>query len=169
VTYERFEDLPVWKDAAELSARIFDFTDSNRFKGKGDIANQIQRAGLSVPNNISEGFERGTTNDLVTFIYYARGSAGEVRSILLVMKRIAAFEGMHREIDVFVKRAEGISRQLRAWANTLQNSDIAGQRYLNEGSRRGYEKKHRQKGLLEQLKLDQTERLERIKKQREGE
>ena len=42
---------------------------------------------LSVSNNIAEGFERGTTNELLQFIYIARGSAGEVRSMLRVKSR----------------------------------------------------------------------------------
>ena len=164
--YERFEDLPVWQDSADLCAQLFDFTDDPHFKGKGDIANQLQRAALSIPNNISEGFERSTINELLTFIYYARGSAGEVRSILLVMKRIQAFAPLGNAIVPFVASAESISRQLRTWANSLQNSDITGQRYLNDQSRAGYEKKHRQTGLLEELKDQHEARLRRIKEER---
>ena len=45
----------------------------------------MDRAALSVSNNIAEGFERGTTNELLQFIYIARGSAGEVRSMLALI------------------------------------------------------------------------------------
>lgn len=96
--YQRFEDVPVWQDGAALSADIFLLTEDRSFKDKGDIANQLQRAGLSVPNNISEGFERGTTQELITYLYYARGSAGEVRSILHVMDRLPYFKHLRSKI-----------------------------------------------------------------------
>ena len=77
--YERFEDLPVWQAAADLAVKVFAWSSHIWFRGKGDLANQIQRAALSISNNIAEGFERGSTNELLQFIYIGRGSAGEVR------------------------------------------------------------------------------------------
>ena len=80
--YSSFEELPVWQDAIELTTRAFLLTDDASFRNKGDIANQLQRAALSVSNNIAEGFERGTTAELITFVYYAKGSAGETHNQL---------------------------------------------------------------------------------------
>jgi hypothetical protein len=48
--------------------------------------------------------------------------------------------------------AEGISRQLRAWANSLQNSDIKGQRYLTEETRQIAQNARRSKAFMEQLR-----------------
>ena len=53
--YENFEDVPVWNDGVDLTAKVFEVTEDPAFRGRGDIANQIQRAALSVPNNISKG------------------------------------------------------------------------------------------------------------------
>lgn len=63
MTYDRFEDTPVWRAAADLAAAIFDWVEHPAFRGRGDLADQLQRAALSVSNNIAEGFERGTTNE----------------------------------------------------------------------------------------------------------
>ena len=63
--YHRFEDLAVWQAAADLLVRIFSWTTHQWFRGKGDLANQLQRASLSVSNNVAEGFERGSTNELL--------------------------------------------------------------------------------------------------------
>jgi hypothetical protein len=65
--YERFEDLPVWQLAADLAVSVFEWTQQPSFRGKGDLANQIQRAALSISNNIAEGFERGSTKELLFF------------------------------------------------------------------------------------------------------
>ena len=136
--YKRFEDLPVWQAGMQLTERVFTLTADGAFIGQGDLANQLQRAALSVPNNVAEGFERGTTNELLSFLYYARGSAGEVRSMLLLTERMQRFGHLKSEISNLKSLAESISRQLRGWADHLQNSPIAGQRHLNEGSRGEY-------------------------------
>jgi four helix bundle protein len=141
--YERFEDLPVWQAAADLAVSVFAWSSYQWFRGKGDLASQTQRAALSVSNNIAEGFERGSTNELLQFIYIARGSAGEVRSMLCVVERMDVPDNLKSEISNLKSNAEGISRQLRGWANSLQNSDIAGQRHLNDRSRKSYEQKQR--------------------------
>jgi four helix bundle protein len=132
MTYERFEDLPVWKAAIALAEKIYALTEQPPFRKKYSLRDQIERAALSVSNNIAEGFERGTTQELLTFLYISRGSAGEVRSMLCFLERLAAFNDLKSEISNLKSDAEGISRQLRAWADSLQNSEIKGQRYLNE-------------------------------------
>lgn len=149
--YERFEDLPVWKDAAMLSADVFRWSSQSIFKGKGDLANQIQRAGLSISNNIAEGFERGTTKELLNFLYYARGSAGEVRSILCVMEMMPEFNNLKSDISNFKSKAESISRQLRGWANSLQNSDIKGQKHLTDHSKAAYKAGQNTKKFMDNI------------------
>jgi four helix bundle protein len=134
--YERFEDLPVWKDGIKLSVFAFTLTEDPNFRFKGDLANQLQRAALSVPNNISEGFERGTTQELITFLYYAKGSAGEVRSMTYVMEGLPYLAHLKSGISDLRSRAESISRQLAAWLRTLQNTDIDGHRYLTDQVRK---------------------------------
>jgi len=147
--YNRFEDLPVWNLAADLAAAMFEWTGHSSFRGKGDLSNQIQRATLSISNNIAEGFERGTTNELIAYLYIARGSAGEVRSMLAVMKRMPSFAQLASEIDRYYAECEQISRQLGGWLQSLQNSDIKGQRHLNEEAKRRFDGEQRRKAFLE--------------------
>ena len=84
--YERFEDLPVWNAAIELARRIYDFTANPVWNGKRTLADQLERAAVSISNNIAEGFERGSNRELINFLYIARGSAGEVRSMLCLLE-----------------------------------------------------------------------------------
>ena len=136
MTYKRFEDVPVWQDSILLGRRIYIFTDLPVFKRQYSLRDQIERATVSVSNNIAEGFERGTTPDLLSFLYYARGSAGEVRSMLCLIEGIPGFAALNTEIAALKSLAESCSRQLRAWADALQNSEIKGQRHLNDSVRR---------------------------------
>lgn len=140
-TYQRFEDLPVWQTAAELYDRVDDFLTAAPPRLSRSYRDQLERATLSVSNNIAEGFERGTTNELLAFIYIARGSAGEVRSMLLLLARRPWLPSeLKSQIPNLRSLAESCSRQLRAWADSLQNSDIAGPRHLNDQSRANYQK-----------------------------
>jgi four helix bundle protein len=140
-TYNRFEDHPVWQTAAELYDRVDDFIDRAPPRMRSSFRNQLERATLSVSNNIAEGFERGTTNELLAFIYIARGSSGEVRSMLTVGERRPYLAHFRSEISDLKTLAESCSRQLRGWADSLQNSRISGQRHLNEKSRSDYQKR----------------------------
>ena len=133
--YERFEDLPVWQAASNLAVRVFTMGDRTALRSHRSLRDQVERAALSVSNNIAEGFERGTTNELLTFLYIARGSSGEVRSMLCVMDRMAAFSDLKSEISDLRSLAESISRQLRGWAQHLQDTPIRGQRHVTSKSR----------------------------------
>lgn len=104
--------------------------------GHSAAFDQIERAAVSVSNNIAEGFERGTTQELLTFLYIARGSAGEVRSMLWLIEGMPEFGDLKSEISNLKSQAEQVSRQLRGWADSLQNTPIKGQRYLDENTRR---------------------------------
>ena len=113
--YARFEDLPVWQAASELALRVYALGEKAPLRRHRSLRDQIERAALSVSNNVAEGFERGTTPELLTFLYIARGSAGEVRSMLCVMERMNVFTDLKSEISNLKSLAETISRQLRGW------------------------------------------------------
>lgn len=190
--YARFEDLPVWKNAIELAERIYQLTKGRFFSQPGDLRDQLRRAALSVSNNVAEGFERGSTAELLMFIYIARGSAGEVRSMLRLCDRMTSQSGsqnpeairqptnpapairnsaqvtdnpvsaansnlkseisnLRSEIAALIKLAESCSRQLRGWADSLQNSDIQGQRHLNDKSRAGYDQQRRAEAFRREI------------------
>lgn len=136
MNYKRFEDLPVWNAAISLAVEIYALTESAHFRRRRSLRDQIERAAVSVSNNIAEGFERGTNNELLAFLYISRGSAGEVRSMLCLLERIPAFGSLSKEIGVLKKRAESCSRQLKAWAQSLQNSDFKGERHVNQRTKR---------------------------------
>lgn len=73
----KFEDLEVWKRSARLSADIYRELRELRDYGFKD---QVTRSGLSIPSNIAEGIERESGRECVTFLSYAKGSCGELRT-----------------------------------------------------------------------------------------
>jgi four helix bundle protein len=149
--YSRFEELPVWKDAIELAVRVFELTALPVFRHYRSVRDQIERASMSISNNIAEGFERGTTQETLTFLYIARGSSGETRSALCLCERLKGLADLKSEISDLKSRAERISRQLRAWCESLQNSDIRGQRYLTNKMRTKTKEAREREEFLKEL------------------
>jgi hypothetical protein len=62
--YKRFEELPVWQTSIELALATYAVTAQPAFQRQRSLRDQLERAALSVSNNIAEGFERGTNTDI---------------------------------------------------------------------------------------------------------
>jgi len=76
---QRFEDIIVWQKAKVLVLEIYRSFASLKDYGFRD---QVQRAAVSIMNNIAEGYERQGDKEFAKFLYIAKGSCGEVRSML---------------------------------------------------------------------------------------
>ena len=77
----KFEDLEVWKRATALSGNIYRMMKNSKDFGFRD---QITRSSLSIPSNIAEGFERDSQKQCLSFLSYAKGSCGELRTQIYV-------------------------------------------------------------------------------------
>lgn len=82
-TVKKFEDLLCWQKGRELVKDVYKVSQNWTDRSLQD---QIRRASVSVISNIAEGFERGTKEETIYFMYVARGSVGEVRSQLYICK-----------------------------------------------------------------------------------
>lgn len=80
----RFEDFEVWKEARKITNKIFDITDGISSGKDFGFCRQIRDASVSIMSNIGEGHERDGDKELMQFLSYAKGSAGEVRSQLYI-------------------------------------------------------------------------------------
>ena len=130
-----FEELPVWKSAVEFALALFEFTAKADFRGFGDTKNQLERATVSISNNIAEGFERGSNTELIQFLYIAKGSAGECRSMLRLCESASRFSNFKFEISSLITRVKNISRQLNGWLESLKKSKIKGSKFLTQKER----------------------------------
>lgn len=76
-----FEDLRIWQDARILLQQIYALTLNSKDYGFKD---QIQRAAISIMNNIAEGSDSGSDAMFLRYLHIAKGSSGEVKSMLYV-------------------------------------------------------------------------------------
>ena len=103
----QFEDLDVWKRACRLCVEIYKALKECKDFGFKD---QITRSALSIPSNIAEGYERNTNKDATKFFYYARGSAGELRTQIYIGIEI---DYIHKQTGlIWIQEAEEISKML---------------------------------------------------------
>ena len=81
---ETFEDLKVWQKGIDLVKQIYLRTKEGELSRDFGLRDQLRRASVSIPTNIAEGFERYSRKEYLNFLNIAKGSAGEVRSLLRV-------------------------------------------------------------------------------------
>lgn len=115
-TPKRFNELKVWEDAQLLAVDVYRLSSAIKDRSFND---QMKRAAVSVSNNIAEGFERGSDIDFARFLDIARGSCGEVRSMLLLASKLGFLDSQIAE--PVVENTVGISRQLSAFSKYLRN------------------------------------------------
>lgn len=120
-TIRQFEEMVVWKKARELTKDVYLALRDCQDRGFKD---QIQRASVSVMSNIAEGFERGTRQEFLNYLFIAKGSAGEVRAQLY-----AALDIGYMDIQTF-KRLNALaiecSKLLYSFTVKLKGTEVSG-------------------------------------------
>ena len=111
---EKLEDAIVWQRSKELALKIY-----SQFKEclDHDFQRQIQRSAVSIMNNIAEGFERRTNKEFIRFLYIAKGSCAEVRSMLYLALELKYISRQEFELDYTM--AIEISKMLSGFIKTL--------------------------------------------------
>lgn len=111
---ERFEDIIAWQKSEILVLDIY-----KNFKNCRDFSfrDQIQRAVVSIMNNIAEGFERRTNKELINFLFVAKGSCAEVRSMLHLALKLNYIS--RNKFDEWYLLTTEISRMLSGFIKTL--------------------------------------------------
>ena len=105
-----FEELEVWKDAKLLTVSIYKMMRENRDYGFRD---QIQRASVSIMNNIAESSESGSDLTNVRFLHIAKGSCAEVRSMLYLALELG-YCTSEQQIELL-----SLTRKISAYINKL--------------------------------------------------
>ncbi len=80
-----FEEIIAWQKGKEVSILVYSLFKNNR---DYSFVDQIRRAAISITNNIAEGFERQSNKEFKQFLFIAKGSCGEVRSMFSIAKEL---------------------------------------------------------------------------------
>lgn len=118
--YSSFEETEVYQKALAFGAKMYRLTSVNPQISKDyRLKDQLQRAALSISNNIAEGFERETKKELIRFLYISKGSAGECRNMFNFLKQLNYID----ENNFYEYRNDilEISKQLGNYIKYLKN------------------------------------------------
>ena len=115
--FKRFEDIIAWQKSQELAIQIYD-----KFCLLNDLAfkDQIKRAVISISNNIAEGFDRETDKEFIRFLYYAKSSCSEVKSMLYLANKFDYIE--MKEAELLRSSCDEVSRVIRGLIKYLSRS-----------------------------------------------
>jgi four helix bundle protein len=125
-TIKHFEDLEIWQKAIDMADELYDLCMNDHIKKDFSFQDQLKRAALSISNNIAEGFEYENNLQFIRFLRYAKGSAGEVRSMLHAFHRTKQIDNQtHQQL---VERVLVISKSIKNFlkylsAHRKQNSN----------------------------------------------
>ena len=111
-----FEDLVVWQKGIALVKQVYALTATGQLSRDFGLRDQLRRATVSIPTNIAEGFERSFHKEYLHFLNIAKGSAGELRSLLRVSLEIGYIaQPQYEEIKaVVVELSKCLSGQIGA-------------------------------------------------------
>lgn len=112
--FETFEDIIAWQKSKVLIVDTYQI-----FKNCRDYSfrDQLQRASVSVMNNIAEGYERKGNKEFAKFLYIAKGSCAEVRSMLYLALDLEYIN--KKDFDYLYEKALEISKMLSCLIKTL--------------------------------------------------
>ena len=153
-----------WQKARELTREVYKAFRDCRDYGFRD---QIQRAAVSVMSNVAEGFESGTRQEFLNYLYIAKGSAGEVRAQIY-----AAHDIGYLNIETFKYLnwlALDCSRLIASFIKSLKSSPVAGHQFKREKTKFQRDREEFDDELLEQMQTSDPEHYEKyFKEHHEG-
>ena len=128
-TIRSFTELRCWQEARLIAKDVYSLTQSGLFGKDYGLKDQVQRAVVSIGSNIAEGFERGSNAELVKFLSYAKGSAGEVMSQLYTAFDVGYVS--QEDLDGMVSRLKNVGAIIARFQSTVRNSHVRGLMFKN--------------------------------------
>ena len=132
----KFEEIEVWQLARQLVKNIYSLTAQDNIRKHYSLIDQIQRASLSVMNNVAEGFERFSAKEFIYLLNVSKGSAGEVRSMLYVLSDLNLIDRSYSKLF----RIKPM-RSPNPWPDLLVILKKPTQKHINSNSDSNSEKK----------------------------
>jgi four helix bundle protein len=114
----RFEDLVCWQEATSLAVEIYAVSRNGNFRRDFGFRDQLRRSAVSIAFNIAEGKERETVPEFIRYLYIAKGSAGELKTQIIIARQIGYVE--QDCAKNLRQRVEKVSAMLGALIKTLK-------------------------------------------------
>jgi four helix bundle protein len=114
--YQSFEDLEVWKRSCQLAVKLYEVLSTCRDYG---IRDQMQRAAVSIPSNIAEGYER-RGKEFLRFLSISRGSAAELRTQAYIAAKIGTLT--IEQMNEFVAELKEITKMIVGLAKSIRDN-----------------------------------------------
>src|SRR6478609_7698490 len=119
---ERFEDLHLRHEAIVIGVEIYKLTSVGKLEKDYSSKDQLRRAAISISNNIAEGFEYNNNKSFIKFLGYSKGSAGELRSNLFVLREAQAisndgYKSLEIKLLSISKSIGGFIKALKGFEN----------------------------------------------------
>src|SRR6476469_1270984 len=121
MSYQLFEDMPVWHVAGRLYQRILDMTEQSNSPFSPTFRTQLERAALCVSNCVAEAFEGLTGAEVRSLLLTARGAAAEVQSMISVIADRPKAAPLRDSLQQIRACADSCYRQLAGWKYSLDN------------------------------------------------
>ena len=120
-SFKRFEDIEAWKRACRLVVDIYRLTNQPELQRDWGLRDQIRRSAISISSNIAEGFERNSNAEFKRFLLIAKGSCGELRSQLYLLKALDMVSA--ENVATLINECIKISSMIQTLINHLKKSD----------------------------------------------
>jgi four helix bundle protein len=119
-TFKKFEDMEVWKRACKLAVDIYKLTNQSELQKDWGLRDQIRRSAISISSNIAEGFERNSNTEFKRFLLISKGSCGELRSQLYILKALSLLP--KQEVGIMIDECAEISSMIQSLIHHIKSS-----------------------------------------------
>ena len=125
---QKFEDLTIFQMARDLCKEVYAITKEGEFSRDSRFVQQIRAAAGSIMDNIAEGFERDGNKEFVNFLYFAKGSCGEVRSQIIRASDVGFID--NDTATRLYNDCLNLSKSISKFITSLRKSSITGLKNL---------------------------------------
>jgi four helix bundle protein len=119
-TFKKFEDIDAWKRACRLAVDVYQLTNQPELNKDWGLRDQLRRSAVSISSNIAEGFERNSDAEFKRFLLIAKGSSGELRSQLYILKALDVLP--KEQITILINECSEISSMVQSLIQHLKSS-----------------------------------------------
>ncbi|MFP8895624.1 MULTISPECIES: four helix bundle protein [Chryseobacterium] len=123
---KNFENFPVYIKSLDLIEKVYIFLQSQSFEKEYEFNNQIKRASFSISNNIAEGSEYNNNRQFIRYLKIAKGSCAEVKSMLIVSKRLKLGDENKAEEIIVLSRevSSNISKFIKYLSENIEKPNL---------------------------------------------